>query len=239
VIDHLRKDFGVEPVCRELGLSASAYRARKRRPPSARFCRDAEILVHIRRIHDESLGTYGAYRVYKQLCREGHQIARCTIERLMRTHGIEGVVPGRKRKTTLADPAASRPAGLVNGRFTADRPDALWVADISYVDTWEQAGSKNRVLTAGQQALMTLAYLKNAHTFAQLGAGFSAGTTTAWRYVNEAVMLLSARSPKLTAALSKAVKDGLPYVVLDGTLIPADRVRADRPLYSGKHKNTG
>jgi transposase InsO family protein len=122
VIDHLRKDFGVEPVCRELGLSASAYWARKKRPPSARFCRDAEILVHIRRIHDESLGTYGAHRVYKQLRREGHQIARCTIERLMRAHGIEGVVRGRKRKATIADPAASRPTDLVNRDFTADRP---------------------------------------------------------------------------------------------------------------------
>jgi hypothetical protein len=103
----------------------------------------------------------------------------------------------------------------------------------------KQTGSKNRALTAGQQALMTLAYLKNGHTFAQLGAGFSVGTTTAWRYVNEAVELLSARSPKLTAALRKATKDGVPYVVLDGTLIPIDRVRADRPFYSGKHKKHG
>src|SRR3954470_6447901 len=71
----------------------------------------------------------------------------------------------------------------------------------------KQIGSKNRALTAGQQALMTLAYLKNAETFAQLGAGFKVGTTTAWRYVNEAVTLLSARSPKLTTALSRAQKE--------------------------------
>jgi hypothetical protein len=103
----------------------------------------------------------------------------------------------------------------------------------------KQIGSKNRALTAGQQALMTLAYLKNAETFAQLGAGFKVGTTTAWRYVNEAVKLLSARSPKLRAALRRANKDGLLYVVLDGTLIPIDRVAADRPFYSGKHKKHG
>ena len=102
-----------------------------------------------------------------------------------------------------------------------------------------QIGSKNRALTTGQQALMTLAYLKNAETFAQLGAGFQVGTTTAWRYVNEAVKLLSARSPKLGAALRKAKKDGALYVVLDGTLIPIDRVAADRPFYSGKHKKHG
>jgi hypothetical protein len=103
----------------------------------------------------------------------------------------------------------------------------------------KQIGSKNRALTAGQQALMTLAYLKNAETFAQLGAGFAVGTTTAWRYVNEAVMLLSARSPKLVKALKKAKKLGLLYLVLDGTLIPIDRVAADRPFYSGKHKKHG
>jgi hypothetical protein len=76
----------------------------------------------------------------------------------------------------------------------------------------KQIGSKNRALTAGQQALMTLAYLKNAETFAQLGAGFKVGTTTAWRYVNKAVKLLSARSPKLAKALHTAKQAGLtPY----------------------------
>jgi hypothetical protein len=103
----------------------------------------------------------------------------------------------------------------------------------------KQIGSKGRALTAGQQALMTLAYLKNAETFAQLGAGFKVGTTTAWRYVNEAVRLLSARSPKLGKALRRAKQDGLQYVVLDGTLIPIDRVQADGPFYSGKHKKHG
>ncbi|GGV45424.1 hypothetical protein GCM10010182_82190 [Actinomadura cremea] len=87
----------------------------------------------------------------------------------------------------------------------------------------KQAGSKGRALTAGMQALMTLAYLKKGETFAQLGAGFGVGTTTAWRYVNETVALLSARSPKLGRALAKAREDGLPYLVLDGTLIPIDR----------------
>jgi hypothetical protein len=99
--------------------------------------------------------------------------------------------------------------------------------------------SKGRALTAGRQALMTLAYLRNGETFARLGAGFEVGTTTAWRYVNEAVALLSARSPKLGKALKKAVADGLLYLVLDGTLIPIDRVKADRPFYSGKHKKHG
>lgn len=86
---------------------------------------------------------------------------------------------------------------------------------------------------------MTLAYLKNGETFAQLGAGFGVGTTTAWRYVDETVTLLSARSPKLSRALAKAGKDRLLNLVLDGTLIPIDHVAADRPFYSGKHKKHG
>jgi putative transposase len=137
VIEPLRPSFGVEPVCRELGLSPSAYRARMTRPPSARFRRDQDTLAHIRRVHDTSLGTYGAHRIYKQLRREEHQVARCTVERLMREHGLEGVARGRKRKTTIPDPAALRPADLVKRQFTASRPDQLWVADITYVDTWE------------------------------------------------------------------------------------------------------
>ena len=99
--------------------------------------------------------------------------------------------------------------------------------------------SKGRALTAGKQALMVLAHLKKGETFAQLGAGFGVGTTTAWRYVNEVVELLAARAPKLTAALRAAVRRGLAYLVLDGTLIPIDRVKADRPFYSGKHKKHG
>jgi len=100
-------------------------------------------------------------------------------------------------------------------------------------------GSKGRALTPGMQALMVLVYLRKGETFEQLGAGFGVSTTTAWRYVDEAVALLSARSPKLHQALKKAKKDGLLYLVLDGTLIPIGRVRADRPFYSGKHKKHG
>ncbi|MFG1856079.1 transposase family protein [Actinomadura geliboluensis] len=100
-------------------------------------------------------------------------------------------------------------------------------------------GSKGRRLPPGMQALMTLVYLRKGETYAELGAGFAVSTTTAWRYVNETVDLLAARSPKLGAALAKAVKAGLPYLVLDGTLISIDRVAADRPYYSGKHRRHG
>jgi hypothetical protein len=100
-------------------------------------------------------------------------------------------------------------------------------------------GSGWRKLNPGRQALLVLAYLRKGETFADLAAGFEVGTATAWRYVNEAVALLAARAPKLRQAVRGAKKAGYAYVVLDGTLIPIDRVAADRPFYSGKHKKHG
>jgi DDE superfamily endonuclease/Helix-turn-helix of DDE superfamily endonuclease len=100
-------------------------------------------------------------------------------------------------------------------------------------------GSGWRKLNPGQQALLILVYLRKGETFAELAAGFGIGTTTAWRYVNETIALLAARAPKLRKAVRDATKAGHAYVVLDGTLIPIDRVAADRPFYSGKHRKHG
>jgi hypothetical protein len=100
-------------------------------------------------------------------------------------------------------------------------------------------GSRWRKLNPGQQALLALACLRKGETFAGLAAGFGVGTTTAWRYVTETVALLAARAPRLRKAIRDAKKAGYAYVVLDGTLIPVDRVAADRPFYSGKHKRHG
>jgi hypothetical protein len=97
-------------------------------------------------------------------------------------------------------------------------------------------GSLWRKLNPARQALLVLAYLRKGETFAELAAGFGVGTATAWRYVNETAELLAARAPKLRKALLDAKKAGYAYVVLDGTLIAIDRVAADRPFYSGKHK---
>jgi hypothetical protein len=103
----------------------------------------------------------------------------------------------------------------------------------------KQIGSPWRKLTCAQQALLVLAYLRKGETFAELAAGFGIGTATAWRYVTETVGLLAARSPKLRTALRDAKQAGHAYVVIDGTLIPIDRVAADRPFYSGKHRRHG
>jgi len=102
-----------------------------------------------------------------------------------------------------------------------------------------QIGSPWRKLNPGQQALLVLAYLRKGETFADLAAGFGIGTATAWRYVTETAGLLAARSPKLRKALRDARQAGHAYVVIDGTLIPIDRVAADRPFYSGKHHRHG
>jgi DDE superfamily endonuclease/Helix-turn-helix of DDE superfamily endonuclease len=100
-------------------------------------------------------------------------------------------------------------------------------------------GSCWRKLNPGRQALLVLVHLRKGEGFAELAAGFGAGTATAWRYARETVTLLAARAPKLRGALAAAKKAGHAFVVIDGTLIPIDRVAADRPFYSGKHRKHG
>ncbi|WP_374112465.1 IS3 family transposase [Streptomyces sp. CC210A] len=137
VIDHLRgHGLGVDPVCRVLELSPSTYFARKKRPKSARRLRDEQLIPLIEEIHAESGGTYGARRITRALGRKGVEVARCTVERLMAELGLEGVIRGRRRRTTVAEPSAPRPPDLVDRDFTASRPDQLWVADMTYVRTW-------------------------------------------------------------------------------------------------------
>ncbi len=136
-IDEHRARFGVESICRELEVSASAYRARRTRPPSARSLRDAFLLAQIRRVHDESFGVYGQLKTWDELNDTGIAVARCTVERLMRRYGIVGVGPAKTKKTTLPGPAPVPAQDLVRRDFTASRPDELWLADFTYVRTWE------------------------------------------------------------------------------------------------------
>ncbi|GHJ40781.1 IS3 family transposase [Streptomyces sp. TS71-3] len=133
MIDHLRdKGFGVDPVCRVLELSPSTYFARKKRPKSARRLRDEQLMPLIEQVHGESGGTYGARRIARALRRKGVAVARCTVERLMAELGLEGVIRGQRRRTTVSEPSAPRPPDLVDRDFTASRPDQLWVADMTY-----------------------------------------------------------------------------------------------------------
>jgi putative transposase len=135
-IDANRDRFGVEPICRTLQVAPSTYYDTTRRPASARALRDQELKAEIGRVHAEHFGVYGARKVWRQLHREGIAVARCTVERLMGELHLEGVRRGKAYKTTTPDETAARPADLVERNFSAQRPNQLWVADLTYVATW-------------------------------------------------------------------------------------------------------
>jgi putative transposase len=136
-----RHRFGVEPICRVLSehgwaIAPSTYYDSVSRAPSARARRDGELKEQIAKVHKDNYGVYGARKVWLALNWEGTPVARCTVARLMRELGLQGARRGRKVRTTVADPAATRPADLVRRQFSPPAPDRLWVADYTYVPTW-------------------------------------------------------------------------------------------------------
>jgi transposase InsO family protein len=141
-IDDHRATYGVEPICAVLPIAPSTYfRVRAQQQDAtkraARATRDDDLRVLIERVHTENFGVYGPRKVWRQLRREGHNVARCTVERLMRDMGLAGAVRGRAWKiTTQSQPALDRPADLVDRTFVAMRPNQLWVSDFTYVATW-------------------------------------------------------------------------------------------------------
>ena len=140
-IDDHRDVYGVEPICSVLPIAPSTYYKQKTRQadPSRlpkRVRRDAALRMDIERVWHENRQVYGARKVWRQLHREGFAVARCTVERLMRQMGLQGVVRGKRVRTTIADEAAVRPSDLVERDFTASHPNQLWVADLTYVAIW-------------------------------------------------------------------------------------------------------
>jgi transposase InsO family protein len=140
-IDAYRDAYGVEPICEQLPIAPSTYyemKARQADPARlpARARRDGELRTEISRVHAANFGVYGARKVWRQLGREEIAVARCTVERLMRSLALRGVVRGRRCRTTIADDAAQRPLDRVQRQFRASRPNELWVADFTYVATW-------------------------------------------------------------------------------------------------------
>jgi putative transposase len=132
-IDAHRATFGVEPICRVLGVAPSSYYAAQGRAPSARAVRDAELEAAIRRVHAANFGVYGVRKMWAALTREGIAAGRDRIARIMRAAGLAGV--RRERRTTTTRPGPARPStdDLVDRDFAAPAPDRLWVADITYV----------------------------------------------------------------------------------------------------------
>ena len=141
-IDEQKAEHGVEPICKQLPIAVSTYYEHKEGQSdpdkeSNRSIRDRLHKAEIQRVWADNLQVYGARKVWKQMHREGFAIARCTVERLMKDLGIQGVTRGgAKRRTTIPDDNLDRPSDLVKRQFVADRPNQLWVADITFVATW-------------------------------------------------------------------------------------------------------
>ena len=141
-IDQHRSTHGVEPICKVLQIAPSGYRrhAAQRREPHrrcARAQRDDLLVPQIQRVWQANMQVYGADKVWRQLCREGTSVARCTVERLMRRQGLRGVMRGKVVRTTVSDRKAPCPLDKVNRQFRAERPNQLWVSDFTYVSTWQ------------------------------------------------------------------------------------------------------
>ena len=117
-------------------IAPSTYYDHTDRQPSRRQVRDESLKADIERVHAANYGVYGARKVWLALNREGIKVARCTVERLMAELGLSGAIRGKPRRTTISDPAAARPADLVQRQFAPPAPNRLWVADLTYVSTW-------------------------------------------------------------------------------------------------------
>jgi putative transposase len=140
-IDDNRGVHGVEPICKVLPIAPSTYheRVRQRRDPSRlspRAQRDLAMKNEVRRVFDANFGVYGVRKVWRQMRREGFDIARCTVERLMREMGLAGVIRGKPVRTTVSNKATPCPLDQVNRQFHAPAPNRLWVSDFTYVATW-------------------------------------------------------------------------------------------------------
>lgn len=138
--DH-RDVYGVEPICRVLPIAPSTYYdhiAKRHHPETAapRVQRDAILRPEVKRVFNENHAVYGAEKVWRQMQREGFNVARCTIERLMKDQGLQGVRRGKKVRTTVPDTSAPCPRDKVNRNFRASAPNRLWVSDFTYVSTW-------------------------------------------------------------------------------------------------------
>jgi putative transposase len=135
-IDAHKAQYGVEPICRVLEIAPSTYYAAANRPPCTRQVRDEALKPEIARVHDDNFGVYGAHKVWRQLNREGIEVGRDRIRRLMRRLQLAGVRRGKVKRTTFPGEISERPQDLVERSFVAAAPNRLWVADLTYVSTW-------------------------------------------------------------------------------------------------------
>ena len=164
-----RDHYGVEPICKVLPIAPSTYyqhaaRQRDRTLQPRRMQRDDVLSQDIRRVWDQNFQVYGVRKVWRQLHREGRVVARCTVTRLMKRLGLRGVVRGKAVKTTVRDPARPCPLDRVNRQFRADRPNALWVSDFTYVSTWQGMAYVAFVIDVFARRIVGWRVSRTAHT---------------------------------------------------------------------------
>jgi putative transposase len=164
-IEENRARFGVEPICRALDVSASAYFKRATGERSERAVADERLLRRIRELHEANYLAYGSRRMWKALLREGEQVGRSRVERLMRAHGIQGAKRrGKPWRTTTPDAGAVRHPDLVNRDFTASRPNELWVCDFTYLRCWEGVVFFSFVIDAYSRMIVGWQFAANMRT---------------------------------------------------------------------------
>jgi putative transposase len=202
-IDEHRGRFGVEPICRVLGVSASAYYQRARGRRSIRQVEDERLLERIEQLHADSYCAYGYRRMWKALGRAGEQVGRDRVKRLMRTNAIQGAKRrGRPWRTTRPDPRAHRRPDLVGRNFSAPSPDRLWVADLSYLRCWE--------------GLVFFAFVIDA--FGRMVVGWQLAAHMRTTLVLDALrMALGTRAPGADVALVHHSDRGSQYTSIDYT----------------------
>jgi putative transposase len=179
-IEEHRARFGVEPICTTLDVSASAYYKRATGERSERQVDDERLLQRIRELHAANYFAYGSRRMWKALLRDGWQVGRSRVERLMRQHNIKGAKRrGKPWRTTTADPSALRHPDLVNRDFTAPAPDRLWLADFTYLRCWEGVVFFAFVIDAFSRMIVGWQFAANMRTDLVLDALRIALTTRA------------------------------------------------------------
>ncbi len=202
-VDEQRERFGVEPICRVLGVSVSAYYQRASGERSVRRLEDERLLERIRELHRRNYFAYGSWRMWKALLRAGEQVGRGRVERLMRSNGIQGAKRrGKPWRTTTPNSEAYRPADLVERDFSATRPDELWFADFTYLRCWE--------------GVVYFAFVIDAYSRAVVGWQFAAHMRT--DLVLDALrMALAQRGAGADVALVHHSDAGSQYTSLDYT----------------------
>jgi putative transposase len=207
-VDQARARYGVEPVCRTLGVSVSAYYQRATGERSARGVEDERLIARIREVHEENFECYGYPRVWHELKRQGEQVGRDHVARLMREEAIRGAKRrGKPWRTTIADPHAHKRPDLVQRDFTAPAPDRLWVGDLTYLRTWE--------------GRMYFAFLIDV--FSRMIVGWQIATHMRTDLVLDALrMALGTRQPGADVQLVAHTDQGSQYTAEDYTQVLSD-----------------